>query len=381
MKIRFTAALFAASVFISSCSKKSAESSGSVPTVTTVGVNNITATTADLSGNLTSKGGSDVTEQGFTVGTNANPQLNQSNTFTFGSGNGTVGSFGTYAFNLTPATTYHFRAYAVNATGIAYGADQTFTTTAAATVTTKPTVAIYASKATLRGSVAYPTSATGSTGFAYATTPNPTIAQTTVSGSASNGDFQADLINLTRNTTYYVRAYAISYNITVYGPEVSFRTADYLSASGGTVYYDKGETTNGWRYLEIAPTNLNVTYYVGSQWGCTGTSVTSTAPDLGTGLANTAQIISHCTASNCAARLCANYTVNGATGWFLPSRDEVLAMFETLPYAVLQGRTYWTSTEIDNNSAYVIRPYNGVYAFAEASAKTADAYVRPVRRF
>ena len=61
-------------------------------------------------------------------------------------------------------------------------------------------------------------------GVCYSTTRNPTTAnhQTPVAG-AGTGNFTTGVSGLTPNTTYYVRAYAISAAGTAYGNEVSFR--------------------------------------------------------------------------------------------------------------------------------------------------------------
>lgn len=61
-------------------------------------------------------------------------------------------------------------------------------------------------------------------GFAYATTPSPTIANTKKTVSGTIGVYSAAITGLAVNTTYYVRAYATNANGTEYGNEVSFTT-------------------------------------------------------------------------------------------------------------------------------------------------------------
>jgi len=95
-----------------------------IPSVTTGDVTNITTTTADCSGNVTSDGGSSVTARGVYWSTSENPTTSNSKT-TDGTG------LGAYTGNITglyPNTTYYVRAYATNAQGIAYGEQKLFKT-------------------------------------------------------------------------------------------------------------------------------------------------------------------------------------------------------------------------------------------------------------
>lgn len=96
------------------------------PTVTTTAVSNITQTTAESGGNITSNGAAAITARGVCWSTSANPTTADSLT-TDGTGTGVFSSTMT---GLTPATTYHVRAYAVNSAGTFYGNDISFTTAA-----------------------------------------------------------------------------------------------------------------------------------------------------------------------------------------------------------------------------------------------------------
>jgi len=61
-------------------------------------------------------------------------------------------------------------------------------------------------------------------GFVYGTTQNPTLTNTRIIVDAGNGTFSTPISSLNASTTYYVRAYAITNNGTVYGNQVSFIT-------------------------------------------------------------------------------------------------------------------------------------------------------------
>lgn len=98
---------------------------GNLATITTTAASNVTNTEASLGGNVTSDGGSAVTSRGICYNTSANPTTANS---VVSSGNGT-GSFTVNLTNLTANTTYYARAFATNASGTAYGPQETFTTT------------------------------------------------------------------------------------------------------------------------------------------------------------------------------------------------------------------------------------------------------------
>lgn len=77
-------------------------------------VSNITTTTADAGGNITSDGGTAITERGIVYGTGSNPTV--ANTKVVDAGTGT-GTFTVTIPGLAPATLYYIRAYAINGAG------------------------------------------------------------------------------------------------------------------------------------------------------------------------------------------------------------------------------------------------------------------------
>lgn len=93
------------------------------PTVTTQAVTSITSTTATGNGNVTSDGGSPITERGVCWSTSANPTTADSKA----TAAGTTGAYTASITGLTVSLTYHVRAYAINALGTSYGSDVTFT--------------------------------------------------------------------------------------------------------------------------------------------------------------------------------------------------------------------------------------------------------------
>ena len=101
-----------------------ASNSVTLPTVVTAEVTEITTNSAKSGGEVTSDGGSEVTERGICWGTNENPTLND-NHIVVGAGTGT---FTAMMNGLETSTTYYVRAYATNEKGTAYGLDREFMT-------------------------------------------------------------------------------------------------------------------------------------------------------------------------------------------------------------------------------------------------------------
>ncbi|WP_194428404.1 Lcl domain-containing protein [Psychroflexus planctonicus] len=93
-------------------------------TVTTEPVTNIGPTEADFSGDVTSDGGSAVTERGFVYDTSPSPNLTD-NVEIVGDG---TGSFNTTITGLAIGQTYYVRAYATNNSGTIYGNEVSFQT-------------------------------------------------------------------------------------------------------------------------------------------------------------------------------------------------------------------------------------------------------------
>lgn len=86
----------------------------------------ISSTSAVITSEITSDGGFSVSARGVCYSTTPNPTISSPHTT---DGNG-IGSFTSHLTNLTPSTTYYYRAYATNATGTTYSQERTFSTSA-----------------------------------------------------------------------------------------------------------------------------------------------------------------------------------------------------------------------------------------------------------
>jgi hypothetical protein len=88
----------------------------------TTAATSITSSSALSGGNVTSDGGSAVTERGICWNTSSNPTIAHSKFIS----TGTTGSFSATLTGLTAQTIYYVRAYATNAYGISYGTQISF---------------------------------------------------------------------------------------------------------------------------------------------------------------------------------------------------------------------------------------------------------------
>ena len=200
--------------------------------VSTTAISTFDATSATLGGNVTSDGGAIVTERGVVysiASTNNDPQIGGTGVTKIAIGMG-IGNFSQSVGSLAPNTLYYVNAYATNAAGTVYGTVTNFTTLPVApTVTTQAVTDIATTTATGNGNVTdlgvpNPTQH----GVVWGTSANPdiTLSTKTTDGAVSiTGAFTSAIIDLTPNTTYYVRAYATNAVGTVYGEEVTFTTA------------------------------------------------------------------------------------------------------------------------------------------------------------
>jgi uncharacterized protein (TIGR02145 family) len=96
-----------------------------VPTLTTTAVTNLSGSTAQSGGAITSDGGATITASGI-----AWSKINNPPTITDDTTKGTVsnGTFAAMLKNLEPSATYYVRAYATNSAGTGYGNVVTFNT-------------------------------------------------------------------------------------------------------------------------------------------------------------------------------------------------------------------------------------------------------------
>ena len=119
--------------------------------------------------------------------------------------------------------------------------------------------------------------------------------------------------------------------------------------AGGVVFYDKGNNTGGWRYLEAASQDAGSVV-----WGTIGHDVGKTGIEIGTGKQNTQIILNYMMEkgeNHPAAMVCRQYSQGGYSDWFLPSKSELNLMYWNIKQNGLGGfknEWYWSSSQIND---------------------------------
>ncbi|GMO25642.1 MAG: hypothetical protein Ta2B_05310 [Termitinemataceae bacterium] len=156
--------------------------------------------------------------------------------------------------------------------------------------------------------------------------------------------------------------------------------------AGGIIFYVKPKLTDGWRYMEVSPKEYEFKapwgYYSDNYYGPDGSGTDSA---IGSGYSNTkflsARILGQF-GSGCASVFCEMLTINGYNDWFLPSKDELLTLFNTLARSGLESfaaEPYWSSTQSTDSSAWFQTFNNGRQYYN--GIKTDLHFVRAIRQF
>jgi len=166
-----------------------------------------------------------------------------------------------------------------------------------------------------------------------------------------------------------------------------------IGPAGGLIFYDKGSISDGWRYLEAAPSDqCDSDSQTFSNITDVEIGASAQGKAIGTGQANTTAIIAQPGHTTSAAQLCEDYSVTVDSviynEWFLPSIYEL-----NLMYANLHDQTpsvggfasddwYWSSSEATTlpSSSHVWIQIFSDGRMAE-NCKYYTLYVRAVRAF
>ena len=150
---------------------------------------------------------------------------------------------------------------------------------------------------------------------------------------------------------YYLWANRGAAEMTVWIPTRDFIPGDTGPAGGFIFYVNPNYESDGWRYLEAAPFDQSL----GAKWGCFRTEIKGArGTAVGNGRQNTREMLAACAERGTAADLCASFVLNGISGWFLPSLDELALMYRKLRAAniadfrdagMADNCQYWTSTQ------------------------------------
>ena len=250
------------------------------PLVRTLEVSAINNSMLQVKSIVDDDGGSDITERGVCWNLTGNPNYTDSHVT---HQENDIGEYSCQINGLEHNTTYYVRAYAKNEKGFGLGNVISFTTGTLPTVETLEVTDITDTTAICSGTVvAEGTSPVTERGICWSTEPNSTIEGIHANGGAGIGSFSVEIIDLTPNTTYYVRAYATNSIGTVYGREVNFTTSqisNYTIAvsasptSGGTVT-GGGTYQQGQNCTVHAKANSNYSF---TNWTENGNEVSTNA--------------------------------------------------------------------------------------------------------
>ena len=165
-------------------------------------------------------------------------------------------------------------------------------------------------------------------------------------------------------------------------PAIVYKIGD-TGPAGGIIFYDKGNNSGGWRYLEAAPEDINRKLNpVSEPINASG----SAERGVGMGKRNTEAIMKEAANKGggfgWAAQACDAYELNGFNDWFLPSRDELHHMYGNLHMQGIGGfrnEHYWSSTAGSNGTTDWFWREN--FANGEQQSYRHEMRVRPVRQF
>lgn len=152
------------------------------------------------------------------------------------------------------------------------------------------------------------------------------------------------------------------------------------AALGGIIAYilqpgDPGYDANVQHGLVTTTENTSNTV-----WGCIGTLISgANGQAIGTGLQNSLDIVGGCPDPFCAAKLCLDLSEGGYTDWYLPSRDELLKLYENrVAIGGFLTNRYWSSSQFDANNGWFVNFLNGTQG---GTQKDTSRTVRAVRSF
>jgi hypothetical protein len=122
------------------------------------------------------------------------------------------------------------------------------------------------------------------------------------------------------------------------------------AALGGIIAYINGGGSTGTSGLVATVADISSA----AEWGCSGTVLSGAdGTAIGTGNQNTIDIMAGCPSAGIAARLCGDLTEGGYSDWYLPSKDELNALYTNKDAIGGFANAYWSSTEYNDNQAWL----------------------------
>ena len=241
-----------------------------LPTVATDDASNVATTTVTLNGNLTALG----TASSVTVSFEWKVSEGSYTPIAVG-GKDRTGTFSVGLTDLTPGTTYYFKAKADGDGDPVYGEEKSFTTSITQpSVTTNDAIVVLTTSATLNGNLtALGTASSVTVSFEWKESGG-SYTPIAVRVTDSIGTFSVEVNSLTPGTTHYYRAKAVGDGDPAYGEEKSFSTSitqPSVATNDATVVLTTSATLNG--NLAALGTAGSVT--VSFEWGTATGSYTN----------------------------------------------------------------------------------------------------------
>ena len=148
-----------------------------------------------------------------------------------------------------------------------------------------------------------------------------------------------------------------------------------IGPGNGKIFYDKGDSNQGWRYLEAAPSDQEEAVI----WGSRDKFVGNTSTALGFGSENTSVLYQDGVFVPSALWSCIDLNFGGKGDWFLPSKDELLLMYQKKSIiGQFTNGAYWSSSEVRKEDAWLVEFSNGD-TYDELKSRKIRA--RAIRRF
>lgn len=187
---------------------------------------------AYLTGQITAKGSSAISQYGVCWSTAADPTVSGDKFVHSGDVADVPKIFDGTAGNLAPGITYHYRAFVTMNGVTTYGADKTFATgTVGPHIITNPATVITINSAVLNANIgsagSHPVTEIGIVWSRTVTNPvldGSSKASKSTAGINFPHDFSFTASNLVTGSVYYFRAYAIANGVVYYGNSRSFST-------------------------------------------------------------------------------------------------------------------------------------------------------------
>jgi hypothetical protein len=197
----------------------------------------------------------------------------------------------------------------------------------------------------------------------------------------------------------------VAAGVVVTAPPASAKVCDGTSVpcaigdtgpGGGIVFYDAGSVQSWGRYLEAAPCKYQdrerckpgtwVKQHDPQEPWCKADrdgyrKLLPTGTDIGTGRANTEIIVQAC-GPDSAASVAAAYRGGGKDDWFLPSKDELNALYkQRRVVGALAFENFWSSSQSSRSEKWVWFQDFRNRTQVDSGLKWQRFRVRPVRAF